>query len=139
MSDWQKLSENYPNNEEIILLLIKERRLNIVKDGGNKNVVVPEDKYSVTLGFYTTGKHLLRRDNSILNDYRISYREKSSVLEQESNGNDHRIKQGWFEITGYSETALPIDTSNPNTEVVAWCYIPEIPKWWCKDGSVERR
>lgn len=137
MSDWQKLSESYPNNEEIVLLLVKEERLNIVKDGENKNAVIPEDKYSVTLGFYTTGKHWLRRDNSILNYYRISYREKSSVLEPESNGNDYRIKQGWFEITGYSETAAPIDTTKPSTEVVAWCYIPEIPKWWCKNGSVE--
>ena len=123
---WIKTVDKLPENEKIVLLMIRRIGYKIAEnpDGTYRSEKIT--RIFITIGFYADGKHTLIGDKSIIENYHMSYRDKSSILEGMLNSNDRMVKQGWYEVEGYSDRIFPMDTDCGRDEVIAWSLLPEI-------------
>ena len=123
---WIKTVDKLPENEKIVLLMIRRIGYKIAENSDKTYRSEQTSRIFITIGFYADGKHTLIRDKSIIENYHMSYRDKSSILEGILNSNDRLVKQGWYEVEGYSDRIFPMDTDCGRDEVIAWSLLPEI-------------
>ena len=122
---WIKTVDKLPENEKIVLLMIRRIGYKIAENSDKTYRSEQTSRIFITIGFYADGKHTLISDKSIIEDYHMSYRDKSSILEGILNSNDRLVKQGWYEVEGYSDRIFPMDTDCGRDEVIAWSFLPE--------------
>lgn len=122
---WIKTLDRLPDNEKTVLLMIRRTGYKIVENPNQTYRSEQTSRIFITIGFYADGKHTLIGDKSIIKNYHMNYRDKSSILDGILNSDDRMVKQGWYEVEGYSDRIFPMDINCGRDEVIAWSLLPE--------------